>query len=74
MGILRELNRSGDTETEWNATTKLGVAEAMERFNAMMSKGGHAYAFKEEGGKATATREFDPTAHEIVVHEQLQGG
>ena len=49
-------------------------AAVKAEFDALMSSGSYLAYAVEAPGKATAIREFDPEAQEIVLTPQLAGG
>ena len=72
MGVIRKLNRHGDTPTAWDTADPATIAEAERIFAAELDNGNTAYARRD--GTDTVTRKFDPEAEEIVIVSPLQGG
>lgn len=73
MNTLRVCNRAGDSVTTWDPDDASLVQEAKRVFDAFKRHNYLAYK-KKEGNAGEQLREFDPNAHEIVMHEPLIGG
>ena len=70
MGKLQIMDHTGHTTIPYD---KDKCAEAMEKFDALI-KDKYTAAKKGEDGKFTVSRTFDPTAEEVIMIPQLQGG
>jgi hypothetical protein len=68
------MNHTGDTEHDYMLDDKSAVAEAMERFNQLVSEGYTAATRSAPGESPKVTRTFDPTATETLFFPRLQGG
>ena len=73
MAKQRVLNHTGDTEHDYMIDDKSAVAEAMERFNQLVSEG-YTAAERTGNGTSKVVRAFDPTAEETLFIPRLQGG
>lgn len=74
MSKQHVMDASGHTTFEFDPTNSKDVAEAMERFTALV-KDGHTAASRKGGtGDYTVNRTFDPNADETVFVSPMQGG
>ena len=74
MAKMNIMDHTGHTAMEFDAKTKDGVSEAMERFNELVKEHKYTAAARVGDGQFKIIRSFDPTATEIILHPQLQGG
>lgn len=76
MGKLQVMDHTGHTTIEFDAQTKDGVSEAMERFNELVGQKKYTAGERIPGsdGKFKLTRSFNPDAEEIIMMPPLQGG
>lgn len=74
MGVMRVLNRSGDSETHWDPNIKHSVAQAQTEFAVLINSDLKAWKVDEHGVGTEQLHAFDPSAHEIVFTKRLVGG
>lgn len=74
MGVIRMLNRRGDTPTAWKVKDKKSLSEAEERFAFLLKDGFTIVKDPTSNSPGTIIREFDPNANEIIAIPQLVGG
>jgi len=67
------MDHSGDTRHFFEASNPEALAEAEERFKALVGEGFTA-AVRDQAGLVTTTRSFDPTAQETLFYPRLVGG
>ena len=67
------MDQTGDTRHYFTVDDNKTLLEAEERFNSLTGAGFTA-AVRDEAGKATVTRSFDPTAEETLFFPRLVGG
>lgn len=72
--VLRVLDRTGDTVTEWRPGTKTEEDHAERKFDELAKKGFLMFAIEAPGKTPEQVRTFDPKAFEIVAVPQYQGG
>lgn len=71
---LRVLDHTGDTVLEAKPGDAAAVQALMDRFNDLVKNHKYmAYKVMPDGSKS-ATKKFDPTATETILHTQLIGG
>lgn len=78
-GVLRVLNRTGDTVLEWDTedATKLDPGFVRSEFDRLVSQGHMAFQDTSSGGQSTAEqiKSFDPAVHDrVVMSPQFVGG
>jgi hypothetical protein len=73
MAKQHVMDRSGHTTFEFDPNKSQEVAEAMERFTALV-KDGHTPATRKGEGDYRVNRTFDPNADETVFVSPMQGG
>ena len=75
MGTMRILDASGDTAVAFDTNDPIELERVRVLFDELI---GHekrlAFAHSGGGVDPVLIREFDPTAHEIVVTRALAGG
>ena len=75
MSVQIVMDGSGDTRHEFDASDRVDVAKAEERFRQLTGIGFRAVALSPEGGgSGEAIREFDPTVEQTLFIPQLRGG
>lgn len=74
MGVMRVLNRSGDSEMHWDPNLKHSVAQAQTEFDELIKCDLKAWKADEHGVGTEKLNAFDPSAHEIVFTRRLVGG
>jgi hypothetical protein len=77
MGVLRILGPGGDDRHEWDPDDPEQVRALREQFDDLVASGSLAWSTTRadrEPGTATAIREFDPDADQIVVSPRMRGG
>ena len=67
------MDHTGHSEEVFDTATKVGLKEAMARFEALV-KDGNAPAKLGSNGNHTVSRSFDPTAEEYLFVRPLVGG
>ena len=73
MAIQIIMDQSGDTRHYFTVDDRKSLLEAEERFKSLISAGFTA-AVRDQDGKATVTRSFDPTAEETLFFPRIVGG
>lgn len=73
MAKLIIMDRTGDTQEEFDVKDRTSVADAERRFKELTGVGFTA-AVRTEGGKSRKITRFDPTAEETLFFPRLQGG
>jgi hypothetical protein len=71
MGVIRRLNRFGDTELQW---TREYDQDARALFNAHLALGGLAFEIGDPREPAEVVRAFNPEAREIILAPRMKGG
>jgi hypothetical protein len=72
MGVIRYLNRKGDSETYWNTNDHTAIAQAKQLFDNLPRS---ALKFEiQEDGSAELVNVFNPRAKEILIVPQIRGG
>jgi hypothetical protein len=73
MSTLLVMDRTGHSTFEFDPSDSTAVAEAMERFQALIERG---YTASERTGTGTQRKvtEFDPHRTETLFHPRLVGG
>jgi hypothetical protein len=74
MGILSEMNKTGDNKIQWDPKDDMATARARTEFDKRMKSGWKAYRVNHRGGRGEVITEFDPFAYEIVFHKIMAGG
>lgn len=74
MGIMSELNKTGDTRITWDSGKKVEVDNARDTFNGMKKKGYAAYSVNDDGKKKEIITEFDAEAEKIILVPPMKGG
>lgn len=77
MGVMRILGPGGDDRRDWDPDDPQQVQELREEFDRLIESGSFAWSTTPSDtreGSATAIREFDPDAEQIVVTRQMRGG
>ena len=74
MGVLRRLNRYGDTEMRWEAGDVKSLQDARLTFASHIKDGGLAFEVDSPSGDATVVRKFNSKAEEIILAPRLMGG
>jgi len=67
------MDHTGDTRHYFNADDTQALSKAEERFKSLVGVG-YTAAVRDQDGKATVTRSFDPTAEETLFYPRLVGG
>jgi hypothetical protein len=67
------IDHTGDTRHYFTVDDPKTLFEAGERFKSLTGAGFTA-AVRDEAGKASVTRSFDPTAEETLFFPRLVGG
>lgn len=67
------MDHTGDTRHYFNADDTEALSKAEERFKSLTGVG-YTAAVRDQDGKATVTRSFDPTAEETLFYPRLVGG
>lgn len=70
---LRVMDGNGDTKMTWG-DNQAEIDAARHTFDEMKGKRYLAYTVKADGSRGEVIREFDPTAHAIIMAPQLVGG
>lgn len=73
VGKLIIPDRSGHSVVEYDTDIAETMVEAETLFRAALEKGGAAFKIDRENGDLRI-RDWDPTAAEVVVIQQLRGG
>ncbi len=73
MSTLLVMDQTGHSTFEFDPCDSTAVAEAIERFQALIEQG---YTASERTGKGTQRKvtEFDPHRAETLFHPRLVGG
>ena len=74
MGILSELNGTGDTKTIWDPNKPDEVEVARSAFDSLKKKGYVAYRVDKAGDKGEVMRSFDPAAGMVIMVPPVVGG
>lgn len=77
MGVMRILGPDGDDERRWDPDDPQQVRELREDFDRLIASGSFAWSTTPsdtESGAATAIREFDAEASQIIVSQRMRGG
>lgn len=80
MGVMKVMDRKGDTKIEWNRDNPAEVQIAREAFVSATKKksdGGKGYlAYKvgKEGSKGEVVKVFDPYAEKLILAPPMAGG
>jgi hypothetical protein len=72
-GVLRVLDRNGDTPLRWDPANRDEVDDARQRFAHFKGRGYLAYK-RDEAGERETISEFDPAVREVVMVPQPVGG
>jgi hypothetical protein len=73
LHALIVLDGSGHTETTYDPTNPVEVQRVREEFDSIVAAS-HPLTYKSENGEHEVIKDFDPTAKEIYVTPQNQGG
>lgn len=77
MGLLRVMDRTGDTVLAWDASDPVSTALAAEEFDHQLRRR-HRVPFARRGGepanRARPIVAFDPGVEEIVFAAPVMGG
>ena len=74
MGVQIVMDGSGDTRHEFDTSDLELVANAEERFQALIGKGFRAVALGKNGDPGELVGKFDPNIEETLFIPQLKGG
>ncbi|HKD45109.1 MAG TPA: hypothetical protein VKD24_05585 [Candidatus Angelobacter sp.] len=74
MGVLRRLDRRGDTETAWDEKDRASLTKALRLFEEHIKLGGMAYEIEKPREPAEVIRHFNPLAKEIILAPRMVGG
>lgn len=74
MAKLTILDHTGHSEMKFDAATKSGISEAMQKFEQLVGGSGHTAAGLYADGRKEIIRNFDPNAQEIILMPRLKGG
>ena len=74
MGVQIVMDGSGDTRHEFDTSDLESVANAEERFQALIGKGFRAVALGKNGDPGELVGKFDPNIEETLFIPQLKGG
>jgi len=74
MGVIRKLDRRGDTETAWDEKDGPSLVKALRLFEEHIKLGGMAYAIENPRDPAEVIRHFNPLAKEIILAPRMVGG
>jgi len=74
MGVQIVMDGSGDTRHEFDTSDLESVANAEERFQALIGKGFRAVALGRNGDPGELIGKFDPNIEETLFIPQLKGG
>jgi len=74
MGVLRKLDRYGDTETRWDPADGKQLGAARSLFEEHIKMGGLAYEVDQPREPAEVIRKFNPRAKEIILAPRMVGG
>ena len=67
------MDHTGDTRHVFDRNDSRSLAEAEQRFKALVADG-YTAAVRERSGAAKITRSFDPRAEEALFYPRLVGG
>ena len=77
-GTLHVMDRSGDTETNWDSDNQAEVDAARSQFDELTGKGYVAYTVTHrpdgDDHKGKIMRKFDPNAESIILSPPMAGG
>ena len=74
MILLRVMDNTGDTRTEFNTDDAAEAKLAAERFEELTGKGYRAVVPGDNGQPGEMIKTFDPTVKETLFVPRLQGG
>jgi hypothetical protein len=74
MSEMSIMDPTGHTSVTWAPDNSAEVASARETFDAMTAKGYRAFRVDRKGRQSEQMRSFDPSAEEMILIPQLQGG
>lgn len=74
MGELAEMNKTGDTKSQWDRNNAAEVAAARATFDTLRGKGFAAYKLTGDGSRGEQLLTFDPAAERIIMVPAFQGG
>jgi hypothetical protein len=74
MGVLRKLDRNGDTETRWDPADDGQLGAARLVFYQHLKAGGLAFEVDAPREPAEVVRTFNPRAKEIILAPRMVGG
>lgn len=74
MGLMIELDHTGDTPLQWDPSDKRQVEDASAKFADMKARGYAAFGVDKSGKKGVLLHEFDSSQERVIFHPQYQGG
>lgn len=77
MGVMRILGPDGDDRRDWDPDDPVQVRRMRAEFDRLVASGSFAWSTTPSdarAGAATAIREFDADADQIIVSRRMRGG
>lgn len=75
MGVLVEIDKTGDTRLMWDKDNPAEVKRARERFGELKAKGLMGYGDDGKGNRLEVMHTFDPDAERVTFeHSRVVGG
>jgi len=74
MGVMKIIDRTGDTVVEWDIRNEQEVAVARSEFERLLTEGRTAYGYSGDSRVGDVMDTFDPAVEQIVSRPQVVGG
>lgn len=74
LGLMRELDRTGDTPIQWDPADKDQVEAAKAKFKELRAKGYRTFTLNKESKQGEQLDEFDPNVERILASPPFIGG